>query len=115
MFILHRPSHRIVAVVAAIGLLCCAAAKAFAAPYPLLLRYQTATSEGSDRYHQLQRYEEWNPSETAIIVCDMWDLHHCLNAVRRVQQIAPRLNDVLRTAREQGVTIIHSPSDCMEK
>ena len=22
---------------------------------------------------------KWQPSQTAVIVCDMWDLHHCLN------------------------------------
>ena len=27
--------------------------------------------------------ETWEPKKTAIIVCDMWDAHHCLNAVRR--------------------------------
>jgi hypothetical protein len=27
--------------------------------------------------------EQWLPSRTAIIVCDMWDLHHCKNAVTR--------------------------------
>ena len=31
----------------------------------------------------------WDPRRTAIIVCDMWDLHHCLNAIRRVGEIGP--------------------------
>src|ERR671921_478214 len=39
---------------------------------------------------------EWNPKETAIIVCDMWDLHHCLNATNRVAEIAPKMNQVLK-------------------
>ena len=41
-------------------------------------------------------------------------IHHCLNAVRRLEQFAPRLNEVLTVARDRGVTIIHAPSDCME-
>jgi type 1 glutamine amidotransferase/nicotinamidase-related amidase len=57
--------------------------------------------------------ETWNPKETAIIVCDVWDAHHCLNAVRRVMEMAPRMNQVLEKARSQGVLIIHAPSDCM--
>src|SRR5262245_13818827 len=57
--------------------------------------------------------EAWKPSHTAIIVCDMWDAHHCLNAVRRVTEIAPRMNEVLEKARAQGMLIIHAPSDCM--
>ncbi|MFN3153248.1 ThuA domain-containing protein [Bremerella sp.] len=79
----------------------------------MTLRYQKETSPDSGRYHQLTRQETWKPSETAIIVCDVWDLHHCQNAVLRAQEFAPRLERVLTTAREQGVTIIHAPSGCM--
>lgn len=81
---------------------------------PLRLRYQAETSLHSQRFHQLIRQEEWKPEETAIIVCDVWDLHHSANAVKRVEEFAPRLNDVLTTARSKGITIIHSPSDCMD-
>ena len=84
-----------------------------AEPLKLTLRYQRETSLNSGRFHQLVRGEQWKPEETAIIVCDVWDYHHCLNAVRRLEEFVPRLNDVLIRAREQGVTIIHSPSDCM--
>lgn len=80
----------------------------------MALRYQQETSPNSGRYHRLTREETWKPAETAIIVCDVWNLHHCQNAVLRVRQFAPRLNQVLTQAREQGVTIIHAPSGCME-
>jgi type 1 glutamine amidotransferase/nicotinamidase-related amidase len=79
----------------------------------LALRYQTETSQGSGRYHRLIRQEVWNPRETAVIVCDVWDLHHSQNAVRRLGEFAPRLDAVLKEARGRGMTIIHSPSDCM--
>ena len=49
----------------------------------------------------------------AVIVCDMWDAHHCVSAARRVAEMAPRMNDVLAALREQGALIIHAPSDCM--
>ena len=75
---------------------------------------QRETAPGSQLYHRIDRPEAWSPSETAIIVCDMWDSHHCLNAVRRVKQLAPRIDQVLRAARKQGATIIHAPSSCME-
>ena len=81
---------------------------------PLSLRYQQETSAGSGRYHRLSRPENWKPEETAVIVCDVWDLHHCLNAVRRVNELAPRLNQFVAEARRKGMTIIHAPSDCME-
>lgn len=58
--------------------------------------------------------EQWLPSRTAIIVCDMWDLHHCKNAVIREGEMAPRMNAVLEKARASGVLIIHAPSSCMK-
>ncbi len=79
----------------------------------LNLRYQKETGEKTGRYHRLHRKEKWQANETAIIVCDMWDLHHCYNAVQREGEFAPRLNELLKKARQQGVTIIHSPSSCM--
>ncbi|MCO6459364.1 MAG: isochorismatase family protein [Pirellulaceae bacterium] len=79
----------------------------------LALRRQQETSPGSGRYHRLTRSERWQGEQTAIIVCDVWDLHHCLNAVRRAEEFAPRLNQVLIEARKRGVTVIHAPSDCM--
>lgn len=57
--------------------------------------------------------EQWLPQQTAIIVCDMWDLHHCKNAVTREGEMAPRMNEVLEKARGQGVLIVHAPSSCM--
>ncbi|MCS7467699.1 isochorismatase family protein [Stieleria sp. ICT_E10.1] len=79
----------------------------------LQLRYQQPTAEGSPRFHRLTRDEQWDPARTAVIVCDMWDSHHCVNAVRRVAQLAPRIDRFCDTLREQGVTIIHAPSSCM--
>jgi sugar lactone lactonase YvrE/nicotinamidase-related amidase/type 1 glutamine amidotransferase len=81
--------------------------------FTVTLQSQSESSAGSGRFHVKTRDEQWLPQETAIVVCDMWDLHHCLNAVRRLEQFAPRLNAVLNEARSRGVTIIHSPSDCM--
>lgn len=59
------------------------------------------------------RNEAWQPAQTAVIVCDMWDAHHCLNAVRREMEMAPRMNRFLHTLRDQGAFIIHAPSSCM--
>ncbi len=65
------------------------------------------------KFEVVHKAEKWIPVETAIIVCDVWDAHHCLNAVRRVEEMAPRMNQVLEVARRQGVLIVHSPSSCM--
>ena len=87
---------------------------AYCQPLSLSLRFQSESADGGDEFRVQERGEKWNPEETAIIVCDVWDLHHCLNAVKRLEEFAPRLNRVLKEARSRGVTIIHSPSDCME-
>src|SRR5690242_8571328 len=70
--------------------------------------------ETGSGYAVREATETWQPGQTAIIVCDMWDSHHCLNAVRRCVEVAPRMNQVLTKAREQGVLIIHAPSGCMD-
>ena len=56
----------------------------------------------------------WNPKKTAIIIIDMWDKHHCISAARRVAELAPFMNEVVKKAREKGILIIHAPSDCMD-
>jgi nicotinamidase-related amidase len=57
--------------------------------------------------------EKWNPKETVLIICDVWDSHHCYRAVQRVGEMVPRMNQVVEKARSMGVLIIHAPSDCM--
>lgn len=63
--------------------------------------------------HATIRSVAWDPRKSAIIVCDVWDLHHSVEAVRRVNEIAPRINRLVNVARQQGAVIIHAPSDCM--
>jgi len=77
------------------------------------LTLQTRVPAG-DGFKVVAQPETWAPKQTAIIVCDMWDLHHCRNAVRRVQEMAPRMNALLERARDQGALIIHAPSSCMK-
>ena len=74
------------------------------------LSLQARTAQGKRVYTA----EKWLPSRTAIIVCDMWDAHHCKNAVIRETEMALRMNTVLEKARSMGVLIIHAPSGCMK-
>jgi nicotinamidase-related amidase/type 1 glutamine amidotransferase len=60
------------------------------------------------------KIQEWSPDETAIIICDMWDKHWCSGASARVAEMAPVMNQVITTAREKGVLIVHAPSECMD-
>src|SRR5258708_1140976 len=54
----------------------------------------TLRSRGGATYQVATKPEAWNPKETAIIVCDMWDRHHCPTAENRVVELAPRMNEV---------------------
>ena len=81
-----------------------------AAETPLTFQLQTRSRAGVATTSK----ESWLPSRTAIIVCDMWDLHHCRNAVVREGEMAPRMNEVLEQARDAGVLIIHAPRSCMK-
>ena len=78
------------------------------------LQNRMETEKGSGNFHTIQKTESWQPTKTALIVCDMWDLHHCHNATIRVGQLAPRMNQVLDYARDKGATIIHAPSSCVD-
>ncbi len=49
--------------------------------------------------------------ELAVVVCDMWDNHWSRGAAERVDAMAPRMNEVLRAAREKGALIVHAPSE----
>ena len=56
---------------------------------------------------------EWHPEKAAVIVCDMWDAHHCISAAKRVVEMAPHMNEVICGIRGMGALIIHAPSGCM--
>lgn len=79
------------------------------------LQSQKTTSADPEGEFAIEtRAEQWSANETAVIVCDMWDSHHCYRAVQRENQMVPRMEALLQELRSKGVTIIHSPSSCME-
>ncbi|MDP1563207.1 MAG: isochorismatase family protein [Pirellulaceae bacterium] len=103
----------IVAIAVCSGL---ARSQAVAAPaddWQLTLRSRVATSPGSVRFHTQLAPESWQPQQTAIIVCDMWDSHHSPNAVDRVNELVPHVEAFVKVARSSGAAVIHAPSDCM--
>ena len=81
----------------------------------LRLRTRAEVSSESGQFREVTRPAAWKANETAIVICDMWNDHYCRNAARRVAEMAPRMNEVLKRARQQGVLIIHSPSGCMDQ
>jgi nicotinamidase-related amidase/type 1 glutamine amidotransferase len=109
--------QRLVTVIVALSLATLApGASVSGAPgalWQLTLRSRVPAPDGKDGFNVVSKKTEWDPQQTAIIVCDMWDSHHSHNAVKRVEEMAPRMNQVLEKARGQGALIIHAPSSCM--
>ena len=79
--------------------------------FELALRSRT---EVDGKYQVASKAQAWPAKKAAVIVCDMWDAHHCLNAVRRENELVPRMEEFLKKARAEGALIIHAPSSCME-
>ena len=77
-------------------------------------RTRAGTSPGSGEIAAHERTVQWNSSETAILICDMWDDHYCVSAARRVTAMVPQLNQVLSAAHAAGIAVIHSPSGTMD-
>ncbi len=79
----------------------------------LRVRSRREIEKGSGKFKVTTRDVRWNTSETAIIICDMWDNHYCQLAAQRVDAMAPKLNRIVTAARNLGVQIIHAPSGTM--
>jgi nicotinamidase-related amidase len=84
-----------------------------AEPLQLPARERHETAPGSGTFQPAERTLTWEPTKTALIICDMWDHHTCPNSEARVGELAPRVNDFVKAARAKGVFIIHCPSDTM--
>lgn len=82
----------------------------------LHLRSRRLRRDENDRnvWRTVRRTRKVAAARTAIIVCDMWDAHWSRAGRERVDQMAPRMNQVVRAARARGVRIIHAPSDTLE-
>src|SRR5437868_13374189 len=84
-----------------------------AAVLSLTLRSQKKNQDSAN-YVVQETKAAWDPKQTAIIICDMWDDHWCRSAGRRVGELARPLNEVIKQARARGVFIIHSPSSVVD-
>src|SRR5260370_454432 len=82
-----------------------------AQPLPLPLRSRSEDPKGSGNWQAVTVRQDLPISETAILICDMWNNHWCKGAARRVDELAQRMNPVLEQARAAGIQIIHSPSE----
>jgi nicotinamidase-related amidase len=79
----------------------------------LTTRVRKEAQPGSGQLESVQEIVHWDPRKSTIIICDMWDKHWCDGATKRVGEMAPVMNEVVRAARRRGVFIIHAPSETM--
>lgn len=95
--------------------LCIVIAALSAAPtaHRLTLRSRVEPFHGSNQWNEVNVDYSFDPSHSAIVICDMWDKHWCRGATTRVVALAKRLEPVLEIARRHGVTVVHAPSDTM--
>jgi nicotinamidase-related amidase len=70
--------------------------------------------KGSGVWEAVQIETTLPASQTAILICDMWDKHWCSGATRRVGALALQMAPVIDAARARGIQIIHAPSETME-
>src|SRR5687767_5137090 len=75
----------------------------------LTLHTRREVEKGGGNFAPETKTVQWDPKKTAIVICDMWDKHWCKGATERVGEMAPRMNEVVKKARAQGVFIIHAP------
>jgi len=80
----------------------------------LRARVRREEPPGSGRWRAEEVRLRWDPRQTAVILCDMWDKHWCSGATARVAEMAPVMNQVVRAARRRGMLIVHAPSETME-
>ncbi|MCL5037862.1 MAG: cysteine hydrolase [Chloroflexi bacterium] len=77
----------------------------------LQMRSHVKCAPESDRWKEVTNVREFPAGETAIIIIDMWNCHWSKGATRRMNRLAPAINDTIEEARKNGVRIIHAPSD----
>jgi nicotinamidase-related amidase len=118
--------HRRAAGLAILNLVCCFLLQPFSAvvaedkgsgdgaTLKLTLRSRVEAFKGSGVWDEVSFGKAINPKETAIIICDMWDKHWCESATKRCAALARKIDPVLKSARAQGMLVIHAPSETMD-
>lgn len=100
-------------VTSAAVLLSASIAALAAEPVTFHSRSRVRAANDTNKVEVVEKQVQWDPARTAVVICDMWDKHHCPDATERVGEMAPRMNEVLKAARARGMLIIHCPSDTM--
>jgi len=83
------------------------------APSPIVVtcrRQEFVNENGHNVWKVVEETKKLPPAETAVLLCDVWDLHWCRGANERLAKLLPRMNEVVKAARKKGALIVHAPS-----
>ena len=83
------------------------------AGFTLNTHIRAKAEDSTDTFDIATKTVEWDPARAAVIICDMWDTHHCISTAERVAEMASRMNEVVASLQKEGALIIHAPSGCM--
>jgi hypothetical protein len=50
----------------------------------------------------------------ALVICDVWDTHWCVDIRQRADVLAERLDAFAKVVRQYGGLVVHSPSDTVD-
>lgn len=70
--------------------------------------------KGSNEWREVDLAVPFDPTRSAIVICDMWDRHWCRGATERVNAMVGRMEPLVQAARKAGVLIVHAPSNTMK-
>jgi nicotinamidase-related amidase len=102
------PSRWLILFLVALGV-----TAAGAADITVNLRSRVEAFKGSGDWREVKLQQSLAVGKTAIIICDMWDKHWCTGATQRVNGLVKQMAPFVDTARNQGIQIIHAPSETM--
>ena len=106
--------NRLILLCAMFASACAVAADAPARTVRLHLRTRVEAFKGTGDWQEVFIEKTLPVSQTAILICDMWDRHWCKGATERVGVLATRMAPVLDRARAHGIQIVHAPSEVMD-
>jgi len=113
IFVRMKASFRRLLIVAAMAVCAALAVSPPDSALRLPLRSRVEVFKGSGQWEAVTVNRDFDPSKTALVICDMWDHHWCSGAEERVGALARKMEPVLQLARKSGVLIIHAPSETM--
>src|SRR4051794_34531836 len=71
----------------------------------------TQNASGHAGWRVIEEPRTPDATKTARVLWDVWDCHTCRGAEERLEQLLPRMQQVVTAMRERGALIVHAPSD----